>query len=84
MSICTTHSKEIAVSEPRPVEAQLWDRTAKKFHFRDGVFHGFGTDFEEFESGPAPFSIAIVEFPDGTVEMPRADRIKFLKPTAAE
>lgn len=41
------------------------------------VFHQFGVDFEEFESGPAPFSVAIIERPDGAVEMVRADMIRF-------
>jgi hypothetical protein len=60
------------------VEAKIWNRTTKEFDLKSGRFHGFGTDFEEFESGPAPFSVAIVELGDGTVEMPRADRIRFM------
>lgn len=43
------------------------------------VFHGFGMDYEEFSDGPpGNFSVAIVEYPDGHIEMPRADRIQFL------
>lgn len=33
--------------------------------FEDGIFHGFGIDFEEFDSGPAQFTTAIVELADG-------------------
>ena len=44
----------------------------------NGVFHGFGFDFEEFESGAGNYSVAIVELSDGTVTMQRADMIKFL------
>lgn len=43
-----------------------------------GAFHGFGVDYEEFEAGPAPYSVAIVELPDGSVILPRADMITFL------
>lgn len=43
-------------------------------------FHGFGTDYEEFENGPGNFSTAIVEWPDGKVEMVRADAIRFMLP----
>jgi hypothetical protein len=67
--------------DDRIVEAKIWNRKTKVYDSRMGAFHGFGVDFEEFESGPAPFSIALVELPDGTVEMPRADRIRFLLPT---
>lgn len=42
------------------------------------TFHGFGCDYEEFEAGPGNVSIAIVELPDGSVIMPRADRVQFL------
>jgi hypothetical protein len=49
----------------------------------EAVFHGFGTDHEEYESGPGNYPIAIVEFPDGHIETPRAERIRFLTPNAA-
>lgn len=42
-----------------------------------GVFHGWGMDYEEFETGPGNFSTAIVEMPDGTVRNWRADMIRF-------
>lgn len=48
------------------------------------LFHAFGLDYEEFESGHAGFSTAIVEWPDGKVEMVRADRIRFLTPLEAD
>ena len=50
---------------------------------RDGlaVFHQFGVDYEEFETGAGNFSVAIIEWSDGQVEMVRADRIKFVTPT---
>jgi len=43
-----------------------------------GYFHEWGTDFEEFESGPAQFTVAIVEKKDGSVVMVAADMIQFI------
>ena len=46
----------------------------------EALFHSFGADYEEFENGPGNFSAAIVEWPNGQVEMVRADRIRFVPP----
>lgn len=43
------------------------------------VFHQFGTDYEEFETGGVSYSTAIIEWPNGTVDMVRADRIRFVE-----
>ena len=48
----------------------------------EAVFHQFGTDYEEFENGPGLFPVAIVEFPDGHIETPRAEWVRFLVPNA--
>jgi hypothetical protein len=47
----------------------------------EAVFHQFGCDYEEFESGPGNFSTAIVEWPDGRVENVPAQNIRFLDAT---
>lgn len=44
----------------------------------EAVFHSFGLDYEEFSDGACGYSAAIVEWPDGKVEMVRADRVRFL------
>jgi len=44
----------------------------------EAVFHSFGLDYEEFSDGACGYSTAIVEWPDGKVEMVRADRVRFL------
>ena len=49
----------------------------------EALFHAFGADHMEFENGPGNYSIAIVEWPNGQVEMVRADRIRFVTPNAA-
>jgi hypothetical protein len=46
----------------------------------EALFHGFGSDYEEFESGAGNFSAAIIEWPTGQVELVRADKIRFLEP----
>lgn len=43
-----------------------------------GKFHQWGVDYEEFETGPGNFSVAIVELPDGTVNTFEASYVKFL------
>jgi hypothetical protein len=52
-----------------------WRMTVK---CESAIFHGFGFDYEEFEDGPGNFSAAIVEYPDGSVGLVRADRIQFI------
>ena len=44
----------------------------------EALFHGFGVDYEEFESGPGNFSTAILELPCGSVMTVRADDIRFI------
>ena len=44
----------------------------------EGLFHQWGSDFEEFECGPGNMTVAIVELPDGTVETFAPINIKFL------
>ena len=44
----------------------------------EAVFHSFGLDYEEFSDSACGYSAAIVEWPDGKVEMVRADRVRFL------
>lgn len=41
------------------------------------TFHQFGADYEEFSEGFAPFTTAVVEFPNGQVDMVRAERVRF-------
>jgi len=41
-------------------------------------FHQWGVDYEEFESGPGNYTVAIVEYENGTVEGVRVDMMKFI------
>ena len=52
-------------------------------HWKDrepviAAFHQFGVDYEEFESGPGNFTVAVVELPDGTVEKAQLHEIRFI------
>lgn len=41
------------------------------------IFHEFGVDYEEFDSGPGNFSTAVIELPDGTVKNVPVENIAF-------
>lgn len=45
-----------------------------------GTFHGWGVNYEEFETGPGNFSAAIIENASGSVELVYAGHVKFLEP----
>lgn len=45
-----------------------------------GMFHCWGSAFEEFEAGPGNYTVAIVEMPDGKIETIVAHRITFVEP----
>lgn len=49
-----------------------------KFRSGEATFHGFGQHYEEFQTGPGNYPVAIVEWPDGEVSTPPADCVKFL------
>lgn len=43
------------------------------------TFHQFGAAYEEFETGPGNYTVAIVELPDGTVENANLQDIRFIE-----
>ncbi|WP_017346153.1 hypothetical protein [Pantoea sp. A4] len=43
-----------------------------------GKFHQWGIAFEEFETGPGNYTVAIVELPDGTITTHIPDFVRFL------
>ena len=44
----------------------------------EGVFHQWGVEYEEFENGAVNYTVAIVEMPDGTIQTPIPQLIRFL------
>ena len=70
------------MSDLRPVSMQKYEKKPGDTHHSlvpDGVglFHGFGVDYEEFESGAGNYSTAIVERPDGTIVNLPVNLVKF-------
>lgn len=66
----------------RPVMtmAPIWEGN-KKTGFKDlreARFHQWGGEYEEFESGPGNYTVALVEFADGTIETVLPDCVRFL------
>lgn len=45
----------------------------------EAMFHQWGVDFEEYETGAGNFTTAIIERKDGSIECPPADMIEFLE-----
>lgn len=79
----------MSTNTPRTVRVESFEKIpgTKDWHMVDkglAVFHGFSMDHEDYESGPGHFPVAIVEFPDGHIETHRVERIKFIKPEAAQ
>jgi len=61
------------VKKMRPVDMLKWEKIEGSYKHEpvptgeSGKFIQYGVDYEEFETGPGPFTTAIVEMPDGTV-----------------
>lgn len=47
---------------------------------QEGIFHQWGASFVEFESGPANFTVGLIELPNGSMVEIEPGRIKFLQP----
>lgn len=64
--------------EQRRVKVLKYENELKVVDY-EGVFHQFGTDYEEFENGAGNFPVAIVEKEDGTIENVYTGLIQFIK-----
>lgn len=61
------------MNDKRKVVVYEYQRVAGQSHYDKvaigpGIFHQFGINYEEFESGPGHFTTAIVEMPSGEVK----------------
>lgn len=68
--------------ETRKVVVYEWQRVkgathCEKVSIGHGIFHQFGCDYAEFDTGPGNYSTAIVEMPDGSVKNVPVDLIVF-------
>lgn len=66
------------VTVPMPDTSYYKQYTTEKQLVGTGIFHGFGNNFEEFETGPGNFSTAIVEMPDGSIRNTPVEMVKFI------
>lgn len=67
---------DVPVENLRPCKALVYDRGEAKEVF--GRFHRWGENYEEFETGPGNFSVAIIELDDGRVVSCNAETVQFL------
>ena len=68
--------------EKRKVVVYEWQRVKGQNHsdkvaVGNGIFHQFGCDYEEFETGPGNYTTAVVEMPDGSVKNVPVEMIVF-------
>lgn len=64
-----------------------WNVVTKEYDYTvvgPVIFHQFGCEYEEFESGPGNYAVAIIEHPDGRIENVITNRIQFVDPTVIE
>ncbi len=57
------------------------DRNGRRTGYEESgeaLFHQWGVDFEEFETGAGNYTVAVVERPGGTVELLPVHLIRFL------
>ena len=69
-----THEKRELKDAAHPFGKTYYEKVEKG----TGLFHCWGNNFSEFETGPGNFTVAVVEMPDGTVLTPPAEDIQFL------
>ncbi len=67
----------IKIKQPSVSLRKGWEWSAE--FIQPGLFHKWGNAFEEFESGPGNYTVAIVELPDGTIEEVLPSNVKFIK-----
>lgn len=61
-------------------KCNVYETVAKVGEPRLAMFHAWSQDYEGFESGPVNFPVAIVEFPNGVVQLVYAPLIEFTDP----
>lgn len=71
--------RRVECSTTQRVSQETYDITGQWYTevVEIGLFHGWGVEYEEFDTGPGNYSVAIVELPDGQVKTYPAYRVKF-------
>lgn len=60
----------------RKCKAMIWENREQVPV--EGLFHGWGHNYEEFESGPGNYTTAIIELDDGRVVEAAPNTVQFL------
>jgi len=66
----------------RPVRGSYWttvDGVRKEVTFENGLFHMWGSESAEYESGAVADTVAIVELPDGAVRTVYPNKLSFTR-----
>lgn len=66
--------RKVIVQEHKLQADKVWKLEDKG----EALFHQFGMNYEEFETGPGNFTTAIVEWPDGTVSNVPVEHVRFI------
>jgi hypothetical protein len=69
-----SEKRKVVVYEHQKVKGQ---NHLDKIAIGQGIFHEFGVDYEEFETGPGNYSTAIIEMSDGSIKNVPVDMIVF-------
>lgn len=69
---------ELVPAETSPGEIARWRKESTRPSSGLARFHQWGVDYYESESGPGNYTVAIVEYENGTVEGVRVDMMKFI------
>ena len=64
------------VQNLRPCKAATWVKSVKKEV--TGRFHKWASDYQEFDSGPGNFTVALIETDDGKIVACAAETVQFL------
>lgn len=68
----------------RKVTYSFFDAGANDYLYRKGFFHCWGVEYEEFESGPGNYTVAIIETPEGNIVTAIPNRVEFETPPKSE
>ena len=63
----------------RKCKCEFWERELKQHIKVEGLFHQWAAAYEEFESGPGNYTVALVELPGGRIVESLPTDIKFLE-----
>lgn len=66
------------MDELRIVTVSYYDKGKKTRVDTTGRFHCWGIDYQEFESGPGMYTVAIVELDDGSVKVIHPTDVRFM------